>query len=180
MTGDWKTGAAAGEARYPRATLTLDDGSQVVLDDPRALSSIELVKAGVDSTAEIGPDADDPSLDAAWLAQQLARRRGPIKPLLLDQRVVSGIGNIYASESLWRSRIAPWRPANSLTKKEVATLLASIRAVLKRATGTRYTDGNARFDVYDRANKPCRRCRTEIDRIPQAGRSTYFCPKCQR
>lgn len=180
MTGDWVTGKAAAVARYPRATLHLDDGSCVVLDDPRALSSIELDAADVDSTPGIGPDADDPSLDADWLAERLLVRRTPIKVALLDQRLLAGIGNIYAAEALWRARIDPRRPAKSLKRSEVAKLLTGIRAVLRKASGARYAEGASRFDVYDRADKPCRRCRTKIKRITQAARSTYFCPSCQR
>jgi formamidopyrimidine-DNA glycosylase len=179
MTGDWATGVDAANARYPRATILLDDGSRVVLDDPRALSTLQIDAAGVDSMTKIGPDADDPSLTASWLRDQIAKRKIAIKVALLDQSVVSGIGNIYAAESLWRARIDPRRAANSLSAREVSTLLASIRAVLRRATGARYTDRGVRFDVYDREGKPCRRCRHTIERITQAGRSTYFCPSCQ-
>lgn len=180
MTGDWKTGAAAAAARYPRATLRLDDDSVVVLDDPRALSSIELVAAGVDATADVGPDANDPSLVVDWLVERLAKRRAPIKIVLLDQAMVSGIGNIYASESLWHARIDPRRPGNALSVAEARRLLRGIRKVILRATGARYTDGSARFDVYDRMGRKCRRCGSTIERIPQAARSTYFCPECQR
>jgi formamidopyrimidine-DNA glycosylase len=179
MTGNWLTGAAASKARYPRATLTLEDGSRVVLDDPRALSTVELDQAGADPTPGIGPDADDPSLDTAWLAERFATRRIPIKVALLDQRVIAGIGNIYAAEALWRARIDPRRPAKSLERRTISKLLSSIRTVLRRASGARYSDGAARFDVYHRAEKPCRRCTTPISRITQAGRSTYFCPECQ-
>jgi formamidopyrimidine-DNA glycosylase len=179
MTGDWMSGAAATRSRYPRATITLDDGTIVVLDDPRALSTLAIDAAGIDSLADIGPDADDPTLTAAWLAGRLWSRRVAIKVVLLDQAVMSGIGNIYAAESLWRARIDPRRPAGSLTGKEVGVLLRSIRAVLRRATGARYTDRGARFDVYDREGKRCRRCGETIERIVQAGRSTYFCANCQ-
>lgn len=179
MTGDWVTGAAAGTARHPRATLTLDDGSCVVLDDPRALSTVELEQAGVDPTPGIGPDADDRALDAAWLADRLAPRRISIKVALLDQRVIAGIGNIYAAEALWRAKVDPRRPAKSLSDAEVTRLLTGVRSVLRKASGTRYADGGARFNVYDRAGEPCRRCKTPISRITQAGRSTYYCPKCQ-
>jgi len=180
MTGDWAVGPAASAARYPRATLRLDDGSCVVLDDPRALSSIELTEAGVDPVPGIGPDADDPSLTAAWLAARLATRRVAIKVTLLDQRVMAGIGNIYAAEALWRARIDPRRSAKSLRSRELSTLLSSIRAVLRRASGARYADTGARFAVYGRAGKPCRRCNTRVDRLVQSARSTYFCPGCQR
>jgi formamidopyrimidine-DNA glycosylase len=179
MSGDWAVGAEAASARYPRATIHLDDDSIVVLDDPRALSSIVLVRAGDDSIAGLGPDADDPAVSASWLSERLSKRRAAIKVALLDQNVVSGIGNIYASESLWASRIDPRRPANELTSAEVKALLKSIRQVLARASGSRY-DGDNRFQVYDREGKKCRRCKGTIDRFAQAGRSTYFCPKCQR
>ena len=180
MTGDWATGRSAATARYARATLTLDDGSVVILDDPRALSTIQITKRGVDPAAGIGPDADDPSLDADWMVGRIGQRRAAIKVVLLDQGVVAGIGNIYAAESLWRARIDPRRPASSLMPSELTRLLAGIRAVLHKASGTRYADGGGRFEVYDRAGKPCRRCRMPIARIIQGGRSTYWCPDCQR
>ena len=179
MTGDWVAGADSAAAKYPRATLHLDDGSKVVLDDPRALSSIVLVPAGTDSTEGVGPDADDGTVTAEWLHERFAKRRVPIKAALLDQSILSGIGNIYASESLWASRIDPRRAANDLSLKEVRRLLTDIRNVLDRATGSRY-EGDGRFDVYDREGMNCRRCKSKIRRIPQAGRSTYFCPHCQR
>lgn len=179
MSGDWAVGPDAAEARYARATIVLDDGSRVVLNDPRALSSIVLVDAGDDSIAGLGPDADDPSLTEEWWRGRLARRRAPIKVVLLDQGVVSGIGNIYASEALWHSRIDPRRPASDLSLAESKRLLKSIRAVLRKASGARY-DGDGRFDVYDRAGRKCRRCKSIIERVPQAGRTTYFCPNCQK
>jgi formamidopyrimidine-DNA glycosylase len=101
MTGDWLAGPDAASARYPRATIRLDDGSKVVLDDPRALSSIVLVSRGSDPMAGVGPDADDPTLTGSWLLERFRNRRIPVKVALLDQSIMSGIGNIYASESLW-------------------------------------------------------------------------------
>jgi formamidopyrimidine-DNA glycosylase len=179
MTGDWVAGQDAVSARYPRATIHLEDGSKVVLDDPRALSSIVLVPSGGNSLEGLGPDADDPAVSAEWLRERFAKRRIAIKVALLDQSIVSGIGNIYASESLWSSRIDPRRPAKELSLPEVRRLLGEIRQVLERASGSRY-DGDGRFNVYDREGMSCLRCKAKIKRIPQAGRSTYFCPKCQR
>jgi formamidopyrimidine-DNA glycosylase len=179
MTGDWVAGPDADAARYPRATIHLDDGSKVVLDDPRALSSIVLVPAGHDAIAGLGPDADDPAVTAEWLCSRFKTRRIPVKIALLDQRILSGIGNIYASESLWSSRIDPRRPAADLEATDVRRLLKDIRQVLERASGSRY-DGDGRFNVYDREGLACRRCKHAIERMTQAGRSTYFCPKCQR
>ena len=179
MSGDWAVGVDAAAAPYARATIVLDDGSRVVLNDPRALSSIVLVRAGDDSIAGVGPDADDRTLTDEWWRERLAKRRAPIKVVLLDQGIVSGIGNIYASEALWHSRIDPRRPASDLTAAESKRLLKSIRAVLEKATGARY-EGDGRFEVYDREGQKCRRCKSIIKRIPQAGRSTYFCPNCQK
>jgi formamidopyrimidine-DNA glycosylase len=180
MSGDWATGSDAVTARYPRATIHLDDGSAIVLDDPRALSSIELKPAGEDPLPGVGPDANSPDLDRNFLFDRLRRRRSSIKVALLDQAILSGIGNIYASESLWRARIDPRRSSDALSKAEARRLTGAIVAVLEKASGSRYAEGEGRFNVYDREGKPCRRCRTPIARIPQGGRSTYFCPNCQK
>jgi formamidopyrimidine-DNA glycosylase len=182
MTGDWSVGRKDDPLpRFARATIAFDDGSRVVLDDPRALSTIDLHAADADVALGLGPEADDPSLTAAALRAAFSQRRAPIKPVLLDQRVVAGLGNIYAAEALWHARIAPTTPARSLTRKQVADLLRAIRRVIRAATGARYTDASvSRLAVYHRAGEPCRRCGTPIARIVQAGRSTYFCPACQR
>src|SRR5690606_5498259 len=114
----------------------------------------------------------------------LARRRGPIKPVLLDQALLARVGNIYASEALWRARISPRAAANGLGPRRLAALLQGIRDALAAGAeaATRYSEGGdaARLMVYDREGEPCRRCGTPIRRIVQAGRSTYYCPRCQR
>jgi len=182
MTGDWIVGRADDPLpRFARAVLTLDDGSRVVLDDPRALSTIDLHPAGAPLELGLGPEPADPSLTPESLHRTLSTRRGPIKPALLDQRLIAGLGNIYAAEALWHARVFPAAPAHTLTQKQITALLTAIRRVIDRATGARYTDSSvSRLAVYDREGKPCRRCRTPIARITQAGRSTYFCPQCQR
>jgi formamidopyrimidine-DNA glycosylase len=182
MTGDWQIDRAADpRPRFARALLELDDDSRVVLEDPRALSTLDLHPAGAPPELGLGPEPTDPALTAKTFAAVLSKRRGPIKPVLLDQRVIAGLGNIYAAEALWHARISPSAPASSLSPKQVAALLAAIRRVIDRATGARYTDASvSRLAVYDREGEPCRRCRTPIERIVQAGRSTYFCPSCQR
>ena len=182
MTGDWLCDRAADALpRFARAALVLTDGSRVVLDDPRALSTLDLHPAGSTLDLGLGPEPGDPALTPESLRSAFAKRRGPIKPVLLDQRVVAGLGNIYAAEALWHARISPTAPASSLSAAEVSQLLASVRKVIERATGARYTDESVnRLAVYDREGKPCRRCGTKIERIVQAGRSTYFCPVCQK
>ena len=90
------------------------------------------------------------------------------------------MGNIYAAESLWRAKIDPRTPSKSLDVAQVKRLRLAIATVLKRATGARYTDDSTvNLDVYDREGLPCKRCKAPIERIVQAGRSTYFCAKCQ-
>jgi formamidopyrimidine-DNA glycosylase len=181
MTGDWTVDRASDALpRFARATISFNDDTRVVLDDPRALSTLDLHPASAPPDLGLGPEPGDPALTADILHTALAKKRGPIKPVLLDQRVIAGLGNIYAAEALWHARIAPTARASALPQKRVTSLLAAIRRVIERATGARYTDSSvSRLAVYDREGKPCRRCRTPIERIVQAGRSTYFCPSCQ-
>ena len=181
MNGDWAPGRSDDELpRFARAVLEFTDGTRLVLVDSRALGTLEIHAAGDDPDLGLGPDAADRAWTAAQLGEALARKRGPIKPVLLDQRVVAGLGNIYAAESLWRARITPFARADSLDAAQVRALRKAIAFVITRATGSRYTDDStASLDVYDREGEPCRRCRTPIERVVQAGRSTYLCPHCQ-
>ena len=185
MTGDWLIPGPGPLPKSARAVIEFDDGIRLVLDDPRALSVISL--CAVEPEADgLGPDALDPVMSALHLSTALASRRIPIKVALLDQSIVAGIGNIYASEALWRARIDPRTPANRLTRDRLGPLVRAIRATLQSALKRqqRYYGGEApddnRFRVYDREGERCRRCGGTIRRITQAARSTYFCPKCQK
>jgi formamidopyrimidine-DNA glycosylase len=182
MNGDWEHGRAdAPLPKFARAVIDLDDGKRLVLVDSRALGTFDVHAVGAELDLGLGPDAADREWTAAQLGAALAARRGPIKPALLDQRLVAGLGNIYAAEALWRARISPFARASSLDAKQVRALRTAIAAVIKRATGSRYTaDDRVSLDVYDREGLPCRRCGTTIERLVQAGRSTYFCPHCQK
>jgi formamidopyrimidine-DNA glycosylase len=182
MNGDWEPGKTdAPLPRFARAVIELEGGTRLALVDSRALGTLDVHPAGAELALGLGPDAADRSWTAAVLGRALATRRGPVKPALLDQKLVAGLGNIYAAESLWRARISPAQRADSLSEKQVRALRSAIAAVIKRATGSRYTDDDTvSLDVYDREGLQCRRCGTAIERITQAGRSTYFCPQCQR
>ena len=182
MNGDWVIGASSDPLpRFARALFYLDHDVRVVLEDSRALSTLDVHAPGAPLPIDLGPEPSDPALTPERLRDSLLRRRLPIKIALLDQRIIAGLGNIYAVEALWRAQIDPRVRASSLDLVQVRRLLSAIRAVLTRATGGRYTDGaGARLDVYDRAGRACRRCRGTIARIVQSGRSTYFCPRCQR
>jgi formamidopyrimidine-DNA glycosylase len=182
MTGDWIVGTS-GEPlpRFARFVLELDDGTRVVLEDSRALATLDVHAADAPPVFDLGPEPMDAALTPEFLAAALAKRRGPIKPALLDQRVIAGLGNIYAAESVWRAKISPRARASGLSRARLVRLIAAIRAVIRRATGARYGASDAaRFDVYDREGKRCRRCGATIRRIVQAGRSTYWCARCQR
>jgi formamidopyrimidine-DNA glycosylase len=184
MNGDWEIGTTADPLdRFARAVIDLTDGTRVSLVDRRALSSITLDKKGTSSLPKLGREASDSTLDADYLTGALRRKKIAIKPALMDQSVIAGLGNIYAAEALWEARLDPRRPAAELTTVKLEKLVDAIRLVLsprKRRPG-RYTEkrGVGRFAVYDREGKGCRRCDGIIERIVQAGRSTYFCPGCQ-
>lgn len=143
--------------------------------------------------AVLGIEPLTPAFTADWLATALARRGSPIKPVLMDSHLIVGIGNIYASESLFRAGISPLRPANGIPPAGYRALVPAIRETLADAIAAGgssirdyvHSDGGAgcfqiQAGVYDRADQPCRRCQHPIRQIRQAGRSTYFCPVCQR
>ena len=195
MNGDWEVGradeAAPAHARY---LLDFADGTRVALVDSRALASIRLHAAGHDPLPAMGPEATAPEFDGASLHAALAGRRCAIKVALLDQRVVAGLGNIYVCEALWRAGIDPRKPGGKVTRPQLERLVPAIRAVLEQAIADggstlrdfAQPDGElgyfaSRFDVYGREGTGCRHeDGGKIRRIVQGGRSTWFCPKCQR
>lgn len=184
MNGDWGIGRTAEELdRFARAVIDLQDGTRISLVDRRALSSITLDKEGSSSLPKLGKEASDRTLDADYLAGVLSRRKIPIKPALMDQSVLAGLGNIYAAEALWEAKLDPRSPASKVSRGKLERLVEAIRLVLspRRRRPGRYTDSRnrERFAVYDREGKECRRCGGKIERIVQSGRSTYFCPDCQ-
>jgi formamidopyrimidine-DNA glycosylase len=185
MNGDWLLSTTdVPPDRFTRALIELTDGTRIELNDSRALCALSLHKKGENPLPDLGIEANDPGLDAAYLKTALKSRRGPIKPALMDQKVIAGLGNIYAAEALWRAKISPKAVASSISATRLARLVDAIRSVLQaenRPPG-RYTDeeGRDRFQVYDREGMPCSRCGKAVKRIPQAGRSTYYCPVCQK
>jgi formamidopyrimidine-DNA glycosylase len=184
MTGDWLVDdVSAPVPRFARVVVELASGVRVSLVDPRALSTATLHRDGEESLPVLGPDAADPTVSVEAFGEALSRRRVPIKIALLDQRVLAGVGNIYAAEALWLARINPRAIASSLSPARRARLLEAIRSVLAKAQAStgRYRDNDVgRFEVYDREGLACSRCGHRIRRIVQGGRSTYYCPHCQR
>jgi formamidopyrimidine-DNA glycosylase len=183
MAGDWHVAPSTVAAPpHARLAVDLDDGVTVWLVDPRALATLVRLSHGAPLPA-VGPDALT-DVQPSTFATALARRRGPIKPALLDQRVLAGVGNIYAAEALWRARIDPRTVSSSLGARRRQRLLEAVRDTLADALVApgRYARGEtvAAMRVYGREGEPCARCATPVRRIVQAGRSTYFCARCQR
>ncbi len=176
------------------AEFDLVDGRTLLYDDVRRLGGFRLQSADdwARRAGALGPEPLDPDYGPTDLAAGLGSGRAPVKNALLDQRRVAGIGNIYASEALFRARIDPRRACATLEPGDHRRLHRALRAVLRealRGEGTSLRDyrrvdgGTGRFQdrlrVYDREALPCPRCGTAVERIVQAGRSTFFCAACQ-
>jgi formamidopyrimidine-DNA glycosylase len=184
LDGDWTIARrATALPRHARVSFDLERGRRASLTDPRALCTVTYHGPGEPPELDLGPEPEDPAITGAWLRERFAAKRGPIKPLLLDQRLLAGIGNIYAQEACWRARIHPAVAASSLSLSRVSALLIGIRAALRdgHRNAGRYREGTRRipFKVYDREGEPCPRCDGVVRRIVQSGRGTYFCAGCQ-
>lgn len=180
---------------YARAIVSLDDGRELVFRDPRRFGRLAVVDAGdysaLPTLAALGPEPLSDEFGPEAFARSLARTRAPIKPFLLSQRPVSGVGNIYADEALWRARIHPL--SRRVGPVRARALHNAIKEVLSEAIereGTTFRDfqmvngasgRNASFLIaYGRAGSPCPRCGTPLRKIALGGRGTTYCPRCQR
>ena len=194
MTGKWlRREEADPPTRFSRARFHLDDASVLHFDDMRLFGRLRVVPRArfeeVPEVAALGPDPLEAGIDAARLAEGLARSRLPIKVRIMDQSLLPGVGNIQASDSLFRARIDPRRRSSSLSGAEVrrlaAAILASVEEAIARQESPEITyveeGGDNPFLVYAREGERCPRCRkADIVRVVQAQRSTFFCPRCQR
>jgi len=178
---------------HDHVIFQMSNGAVVVFNDPRRFGFMLLLKPDEHAThkslARLGPEPLAATFDAAALAAELRRRKTSLKIALSDQRVIGGLGNIYVVEALHRARLSPKRRASTLVTKSGAPKLAAyalvdaIREVLREAIRRQYRAGDDNpFRVYDREGERCPRrgCRGTIRRITQGGRSTYYCPLCQR
>ena len=196
MTGSLRH-AANGLAEDPhrRAVVRLDNGSDVAYRDVRRFGTwllLEPGELGPYLDARVGEEPLDALFTAARLGERLAKRRAPIKAVLLDQRTLAGLGNIYVDEALWRARIHPLRPAETIDRTELRRLHRAIRAALEAGIARQGStlrdyalpDGGSgsmqnEFKVYGRGDEPCDRCGTPIAKTRVGGRGTWFCPTCQ-
>jgi formamidopyrimidine-DNA glycosylase len=180
--------------KHTRVLIDLDDGQQLRFRDTRKFGRMYLVDDPEQVTAPLGPEPLASDFTLEDFAHLFGRRSGRIKSLLLNQTFLAGLGNIYADEVLFASKIHPLRKADSLTLDERARLYRAIRQVLSSAVTGRgttlddggYTDTEGRegtyqqwIAVYGRRGKPCFRCQTPIERVIIGGRSSHYCPRCQ-
>jgi len=176
-----------------RVVFELHDGSGLVYEDARALGKVDLVPTKkffeqLDST--LGPEPLEDTFTTELFVEMARRSRQPAKLFLMDQRRVAGLGNIYAAEALYAARIDPRKRIGRLRLPRLKALHAAIVRVLRDAVESAWnaysvpavwTEGETfECQVYGREGQPCRACGKPIRRIPQGGRSTYFCPNCQR
>ena len=183
--------------KHDHVVLHMEGGARVTFNDARRFGAMDLVRTDREEAywllAGLGPEPFGNDFHEDYLVARLKGRATPIKAALLDQRVVAGLGNIYVSEVLFRAGIDPRRQAGRISAKRVASLVPIIREVLAEAIEAggsslrdhRQADGELgyfqhSFRVYDREDEPCSTCGTPIRRIVQSGRSSFFCPACQK
>lgn len=187
------------EEKHDHVIFSVEGGGEIHFNDPRRFGFMDLLSremmAEHPMLAKLGPEPLDDAFDGAVLAARLKGRRSPIKAALLDQRVVAGVGNIYACEALYRAGISPKRGAYCVQGARAERLAVAIKTVLAEAIQSGGSslrdhvrpDGELgyfqhRFDVYGRAGQPCANCDCDrgIQQIVQSGRSTFYCPRRQR
>ena len=197
-----RTGRFALDRRFERRTphehviLELDDGRTLHFEDPRKFGRWVLTTTPERDLGRLGPEPLEPSFTRERFAERMRRFRRQLKPLLLDQSFVAGIGNIYADEALWTARLHPCRRSDSLSGQEIARLHKAIRAVLMRgvrnqgtslgtASTNFYSAGGRRgrnqdgLNVFRRDGEACPACQSTILRLVVGQRGTHICPKCQ-
>lgn len=185
--------------KHDHVILDMDGGARITFNDARRFGAMDLMPTataeGHKLLRDIGPEPLGNQFNETYLAARLKGRAMPIKAALLDQKIVAGLGNIYVSEALFRAGVDPRRAAGTLKARQVAVLVSVVRDVLAEAIAAggsslkdyRQADGELgyfqhSFRVYDQAGEPCPTpgCAGRIERIVQSGRSSFFCPRCQR
>ena len=186
-------------AKHDHVVFHMEGGARITFNDARRFGAMDLMETATQDDhwliRDLGPEPLGNAFNESYLVERLKGRNTPIKSALLDQRIVSGLGNIYVCEVLFRAGINPKRKAGQISAKRVATLVPLIRDVLSEAIAAggsslrdyRQSDGELGyfqhvFQVYDREGAPCvtTGCDRTINRIVQSGRSSFFCPQCQR
>jgi formamidopyrimidine-DNA glycosylase len=198
MTGSWRVSLPGDEDKHDHCYIEFSNGKRLAFRDPRRFGMLDLVKHGEESKHPrlkgLGVEPlDELAFTPEFLFQKSRKRKAAIKVFIMDQRIVVGVGNIYASEALFRAGIRPARAAGKITKHDSERLVEAIRNVLRdaiavggssirdyRQAGGEQGGFQESHDVYDRGGEPCRICETPIRSKVIGGRSTFWCPNCQK
>jgi formamidopyrimidine-DNA glycosylase len=196
MSGSLRVVPAEAPLRaHDHLDLVLDDGHRLRFHDPRRFGSLHWVAQGTEHPllAHLGPEPLEEAFSGAWLRRAFAGRRAAVKTVLMDAKVVVGVGNIYASEALYRAGIHPSRPAGRISRRRLDGLAGAVKAVLGEAIAAGGTtlrdfyggDGQPGYfrqslSVYGRAGEPCPGCGEPVRQRVIGQRSSYYCPRCQR
>ncbi|HEX7017721.1 MAG TPA: bifunctional DNA-formamidopyrimidine glycosylase/DNA-(apurinic or apyrimidinic site) lyase [Patescibacteria group bacterium] len=183
-------------SKHTRIQYTFEDGTNLFFNDQRIFGWMRVATSDEyqQLISVLGPDINDDELTADYLREKLARRRQPIKIVIMDNAVMSGLGNIYACDTLNSARISPFRPANSLTPEEVERLLQSAKAIINKGIDLGGTTFDGKYvDIhgmaggyqsqtltYGREGLPCYNCGAPIKKVKLGGRGTYYCEVCQK
>jgi len=194
MTGRMQILArGADPGRFAKVELALDDGRVFHFIDVRKFGRLEFVASAAEALAQLGPEPLEPEFTPAVLHALLSARQRALKPLLLDQTLVAGLGNIYVDEALFRARLHPLANSRRVDAEQARELHGAIQSILRAAieregssfdTFYRTPEGQPgsyqdRFEVYGRTGEPCTRCSTPIERLVIGQRGTHVCPRCQ-
>lgn len=198
MTGKLRFAAPKDDpGKHDHVVITLEDGRRLFFNDTRKFGRFRIAGPEADPLAGLGPEPLDDAFTPDVLRRQLRGKSRMLKPLLLDQTTVAGLGNIYVDEALWQARLHPCRCADTLTPAETRHLHAAIVAVLQRAVdncGTTLGTGDTNFysvsgrsgrnadalNVFRRDGRPCPRCGATLERTVVGQRGTHLCPRCQK
>ena len=191
MSGDLRVEFSAGSSilKHDRLVIDFADGYRLVLNDPRKFGRVWLTKDPQEILDDLGPEPLDSHLTYSQFHQKLVQKARQLKPLLLDQSFLAGLGNIYTDEALHLAHLHPLKISNSINEAQSKELLDAIRTVLKEGIQRngasidwvyRGGDFQNHFRVYQRNGQPCLICGTIIERIQVGQRSTHFCPNCQK
>ena len=195
MTGTLRVTGKPPNLKHDHIIFEINNGNHLIFNDPRRFGLVKILDSDekfhlLDNN---GPDPFDKQVDSQFLYQKITNRKSTIKSMLLNNKIISGIGNIYASEILFSSKISPTTNCNELTKEDCKKIIISAKNVLNHAikfggtTLSDYFNADAKpgyfkneLNVYERAGESCKKCSTKIVQIVQNNRSTYLCPKCQK
>jgi len=185
--------------KHDHVVLDMDNGARITFNDPRRFGAMDLLDTATAEDSKLlsvlGPEPLGNQFSEQHLINAFQNKKSPVKTALLDQGIIAGLGNIYVCETLYRAGISPKRKAGAIAQQKVAGLVPIIREVLQdaiEAGGSSLKDFRSaggelgyfqhRFDVYDREGKPCKRegCTGTVQRVVQSGRSSFYCPTCQR